>query len=381
MLFVKKKDGTMRMCIDYRQLNKVTIKDKYPLPPIDDLFDQLKGATMFSKIDLRSSYYQLGVKESDVPKTAFRTRYEHYEFLVMPFGLTNAPAVFMDLMDRIFKPYLDRFVVTLRKKQLYAKFSKCEFWLRKVGFLGHIVSAAGIQVDPSKISTILEWKSPRNLKALLTETPVLVQPESSKEFIVYSDASLNGLGSVLMQDGKLKLHEKNYLTHLELAKICHIYTDHKTLKYLMAQKELNLRQRRWLELLKDYELVIVYHLGKANVVADVLSRKSLFTLQAMSTQIDLLDVGSVLAELKVRLMFIRQICDAQKSDAEMMEKRDQCGLNFDSEFRVDNDDCLRFRDRICILKNSELVQLILNEAHNSHMSIHLGSTRMYNDLK
>ncbi|KAA3473426.1 DNA/RNA polymerases superfamily protein [Gossypium australe] len=298
VLFVKMKDGTMRMCIDYRQLNKVTIKKKYPLPRIDDFFDQLRGATVFSKIDLRSVYYQLRVKESNVLKTAFRTRYGHYEFLVMPFGLTNAPAVFMDMMNRIFRPYLDCSVV--------------------VGFLGHIVSAAEIRVDPSKISAILEWKPSRNvsevrsflglagyyrrfdqLKTLLIEAPVLVQPESGKEYIVYSDASLNGLGCELMQEGKviayasrqLKPHEKNYLTHnLELATIvyalkiwhhylfgekCHIYTDHKSLKYLMTQKELNFRQRRWLELLKDYKLVIDYHPGKANVVVDALSRKSI----------------------------------------------------------------------------------------------------------
>ena len=237
------------------------------------MFDQLKGATWFSKIDLRSRYYQLLVKESDLPKTTFRTRYGHYEFLVMPFGLTNAPAVFMDLMNRIFRLYLDRFVVvfiddiliyskdetehaehlrivlqTLRDKQLYAKFSKSEFWLREVGFLGHIVSGDGIRVDPSKISAIVDWKPPKNvtevksflglagyyrrfvngfsiiaapitrllrkdvkfewtedcqqsfeeLKKLLTEALVLIQPESGKEFVVYSDASLNGLGCVLM---------------------------------------------------------------------------------------------------------------------------------------------------------------------------------------
>ena len=166
MLFVRKKDGTLRLCIDYRQLNWVTIKNRYPLPRIDDLFDQLRGACVFSKIDLRSGYYQLKISRDNVLKTAFRTRYGHYEFLVMPFGLTNAPAAFMDLMNRVFQPYLDRFVIVfiddilvyskskaehvrhltlvlkrLREHQLYAKFSKCQFWLDQVAFLGHIISA------------------------------------------------------------------------------------------------------------------------------------------------------------------------------------------------------------------------------------------------
>ena len=188
VLFVKKKDGTMRLCIDYRQLNKVTIRNKYPLPRIDDLFDQLRGASVFSKIDLRSGYHQLKVRETDVPKTAFRTRYGHYEFLVMPFGLTNAPAVFMDLMNRIFHPYLDQFVIVfiddilvysksreeherhlrtvlqmLREKKLYAKFSKCEFWLKQVMFLGHIVSEAGVCVDPQKTEAITRWEQPKTV--------------------------------------------------------------------------------------------------------------------------------------------------------------------------------------------------------------------------
>ena len=176
VLLVKKKDGTLRMCIDYRKINKVIIKNKYPLPRIEYLFDQLRGASVFSKIELQSGYYQLRVKEVDVPKTAFRIRYGHYEFIVMPFGLTNASAAFLDLMNRVFRPYLDQFVVvfiddilvyskdaqehehhlrivfqTLRENQLFAKLSKCDFWLKEVSFLGHIVSTEGIRVDQVKI--------------------------------------------------------------------------------------------------------------------------------------------------------------------------------------------------------------------------------------
>ncbi|GJV52907.1 zinc finger, CCHC-type containing protein [Tanacetum coccineum] len=185
VLFVKKKDGSFRMCIDYRELNKLTVKNRYPLPRIDDLFDQLQGSRYFSKIDLRSGYHQLRVHEEDIPKTAFRTRYGHFEFTVMPFGLTNAPAVFMDLMNRVCKPYLDKFVIVfiddiliyskskeehevhlrlvlelLRKEKLYAKFSKCEFWLQEVHFLGHVVNQNGIHVDPGKIEAVKNWEAP-----------------------------------------------------------------------------------------------------------------------------------------------------------------------------------------------------------------------------
>ncbi|GJS38916.1 putative reverse transcriptase domain-containing protein [Tanacetum coccineum] len=179
VLFVKKKDGSFRMCIDYRELNKLNVKNRYPLLRINDLFDQLQGSRVYFKIDLRSGYHQLRVREEDIPKTAFRTCYGHYEFQVMPFGLTNASAVFMDLMNQVYKPYLDKFVIVfidyiliyskseeehtehlnlilelLKKEKLYAKFSKCEFWLSKVQFLGHVIDSEGIHVDPAKIESI-----------------------------------------------------------------------------------------------------------------------------------------------------------------------------------------------------------------------------------
>ncbi|GJX65067.1 putative reverse transcriptase domain-containing protein [Tanacetum coccineum] len=206
VLFVKKKDGSFRMCIDYRELNKLTIKNRYPLPRIDDLFDQLQGSSVYSKIDLRSGYHQLRIREEDIPITAFRTRYGHYEFQVMPFGLTNAPAVFMDLMNRVCKPYLDKFVIVfiddiliysknkeehgehlktilnlLRSEKLYAKFSKCDFWLDSVQFLGHVVIDIGYYQS----------------------APILSLPEGSEDFVVYCDASLKGFGVVLMQREKV----------------------------------------------------------------------------------------------------------------------------------------------------------------------------------
>ncbi|KAI3780663.1 hypothetical protein L2E82_10649 [Cichorium intybus] len=341
VLFIKKKDGSFRMCIDYRELNKLTIKNRYPLPRIDDLFDQLQGASCFSKINLRSGYHQLRLWEEDIPKTAFRTRYGHYEFIVMPFGLTNAPAAFMDLMNRVFKPYLDRFIIvfiddiliysktkadherhllltlqTLQGNQFYAKFSKCEFWLNEVQFLGHIVSDKGILVDPAKVEAVKNWKAPHTPKEIrsflglagyyrsfISNYSKIALPltfltcKGSEDFVVYCDASNLGLGCVLMQRGKvisyasrqLKIHKRNYTTHdLELGAVvfalkiwrhylydtkCVIFTDHKSLQHILNQKELNMRQTRWVKLLNHYECEIRYHPGKANVVADALSRK------------------------------------------------------------------------------------------------------------
>jgi hypothetical protein len=264
------------MCVDYRPLNEVTIKNKYPLPRIDILFDQLRGARVFSKIDLRSGYHQIHIRPEDIPKTAFTMRCGLFEYLVMPFGLTNAPAHFTYLMNSVFMPELDKFVVVviddiliyskneeehakhlrimltrLREHQMYAKFSKCAFWLEEIQFLGHVLSVKGITVNPSKVKDILKWNSPttvhqvwsflglagyyrmfipdfskivkpitvllknntkfdwsskcnealEQLKVLLTTTPILAQPDIERPFDVYCDASGSGLGCVLMQEG------------------------------------------------------------------------------------------------------------------------------------------------------------------------------------
>jgi hypothetical protein len=278
VLFVEKKDGAQGMCVNYRSLNEVTIKNKYPLPWIEDLFDQMMGASMFSKIDLRSGYHQLKIWETDIPKIAFRTRYGLYEYIVMSFGLTNAPAYFMYLMNKVFVEYLDKFIVVfidnilifskmveeyeehlrlvlekLRSNLLYAKFSKCEFWLSEVTFLRHVISAGGVSVDPGKVMDVLNWMplttaseirsflglagyyhrfikdfskiakpmtklleknkafewttecqaSIEELRKCLTSAPVLVLPDLTKKFDIYCDASSQGLGCALMQEGQV----------------------------------------------------------------------------------------------------------------------------------------------------------------------------------
>ncbi|WVZ70581.1 LOW QUALITY PROTEIN: hypothetical protein U9M48_019236 [Paspalum notatum var. saurae] len=458
------------MCVDYRPLNEVTVKNKYPLPRIDILFDQLTGAKFFSKIDLRLGYHQIKIRAENIPKTTFSTRYGLYECTVMSFGLTNAPAYFMYLMNSIFFEELDVFVIIfindilifsktegehaehlrivlqrLRDHRLYAKFSKCEFWLKEISFLGHFLSEKGIAVDPSKVQEVLNWDQPetiteiqsflglagyyhrfienfskiakpmteltkknvfewspeckeafQTLKTRLTTAPILAQPDITKGFDVYWDACGTGLGCVLMQEGrviayasrKLKHHEEHYPTHdLELAAValkiwchylmgnpCNIYTDHKSLKYIFTQSELNMRQRSWLELIKDYQLEIHYHPSKANVVANALSWKArCHCLQVSSgirtlcddlrkLNISLIEHGS-LGTLKITYNLLDQIKEAQKKDKGMAKIRSELKRVKLSVFGWMIKDCYGLR--LVVPKNFELRKLILDESHNS----------------
>jgi hypothetical protein len=494
VLFVKKKDGSMRMCIDYWELNKVTIKNRYPLPRIDDLLDQLQGARVFSKVDLRLGYHQVRVKEKDIPKTTFRTHYRHYKFLVMSFGLTKAPVVFMDTMNKVFHDYLDQFTVVfidniliysrtsekheehlqkalerLRREKLYAKLEKCEFWLDNMSFLKHVISGEGVAVGPEKVKVVVEWTRPtsvfkiqsflglagyyrrfiegfskllgpltalikknarfvwtdeceqcfQELKRRLVIAPVLALPTESGNFVVYSDVSKKGLSCMLMQNGnviayashQLKPYEQNYPIHdPELAAVvfalkiwrhylygeqCEIYTDHKSLKYLFTQKELNMRQMRWLELIKDYDCKINYHPGKANVVADTLSRKSTMELAALGisqprlikelTGMGLKVIGEGipvhLANLMVQSKLLARIKAAQLEDPECAKIKQLLAKGKAKEFCFKEDRLLTHFKQVCVPGIGGLRKEIMSEAHHSPYTVYPRGTKMYRDVK
>ncbi|GJS43731.1 putative reverse transcriptase domain-containing protein [Tanacetum coccineum] len=380
------------------------------------------GSSVYSKIDLRSGYHQLRIREEDIPITTFRTRYGHYEFQVMPFGLTNAPAVFMDLMNCMCKPYLDKFVIVLiddiliysknkeehgehlkttlnllRSKKLYAKFSKCDFWIDSVQFLGHVIDSSGVHVDRAKIEAIKNWVAPTTPTEVRQFLGLAVRqyslPEGSGDFVVYCDASLKGFGAVLMQREKviayasrqLRKNEENYTTHdLELGAVvfalrlwrhylygtkCTVYTDHKSLQYILDQKELNMRQRRWIELLSDYDCVIRYHPGKANVVADALSRKDKEPIRVRALVVT---VHNNLPE-QIRNAQV-EACKEENIGAEGFR-----GEGEPFEVRSDGTKCLK--GRVWLPLFGGLRGLIMLESHKSKYSIHPGSDKMYHDLR
>src|SRR3954470_10334173 len=513
-LFVKKSDGTNRLVQDYRPINHATIQNKYPLPRINDLYDQLAGSKVFWKLDLRLGYHQIRVHDVDIPKTAFITRYFSYEYTVMSFGLTNAPATFSRLMNYIFMEYLDKFVVVylddiliyskndeehaehlrliltkLREHKLYAKYSKCEFWLPEVTYLGHVISKDGIAVTPERIQAILDWTPPTTVKQVrsflglasycrrfveffskiarpmtnllhkgvkfewtvkcqesfqalkdkLTSPPVLAPPDTQKDFVIYCDASRQGLGCVLMQERKviayasrqLRAHEENYPTHdLELAAVilalkqwrhyllsnrCEIFTDHQSLKYLFTQPDLNLRQQRWMEIVADFDLGISYTPGKANVMADASSRKSYCNhLQIHKVQPSLVEEfrklnlhivppgalapppkefqkmnlcvipqGS-LYTLAVEPDLVSSIKTIQGYDSEVHKIKRDLKEGKPSYFTIAGDGALYFKGRLvvpCKEENLNMTRKVMKEAHDTPLCIHPGSTKMYQDIR
>ncbi|GKA06742.1 putative reverse transcriptase domain-containing protein [Tanacetum coccineum] len=343
VLFVKKKDGSFQMCIDYRELNKMTVKNRYPLLWIDDLFDQLQGSSVYSKIDLRSGYHQLRVWEEDIPKIAFKTRYGHYEFQVMPFGLTNAPAVFMDLMNRVCKPFLDKFVIVfiddiliysknkkeheehlkavlelLKKEKLYAKFSKCEFWIPKIAKSMTKLTQKGVKFD---------WGDKQEaafqlLQQKLCSAPILTLLEESKDFVVYYDASHKGLGAVLMKREKVNV-VADALSRKERIKPLRVQALVMTIGLDLPKKILNAQtEARKPENIKNE------------------------------------DVGG---------MLIENSKDPEKLRTEKLEPRANGTL------------CLNGRSWLPCY--GDLRTVIMHESHKSKYSIHPGSNKMYQDMK
>ncbi|KAG7588974.1 Integrase catalytic core [Arabidopsis suecica] len=325
VLFLKKKDGSFRLCIDYRGLNRVIVKNKYPLPRIDELLDQLRGATWLSKIDLASDDILVYSKSSEEHEVHLRVVLEK-----------------------------------LREQKLFAKLSKCSFWQREISFLGHIISAAGVSVDPEKIQAIREWPRPRNAMEI----------RSFLGLTGYYRRFVKGLprGKVFAYASRqLRKHEGNYPTHdLEMATVVfalkiwrsylyggkvQVFTDHKSLKYIFPQPEPNLRQRRWMELVADYDLDIAYHPGKANLVDDALSRKRVALAQER-------DIESLKDEVLIK--------DSKVEG---------------SEYQVSANGIILVYGQVCVPRDKNLRREILSEAHASKFSIYTGATKTYQDLK
>ncbi|PKA61698.1 putative mitochondrial protein [Apostasia shenzhenica] len=456
VVLVKKRDGTWRLCVDYRELNDKIVKVKFPIPIIEELLDELHGSIFFSKLDLRTGYWQIRMKEEDIYKTAFRTHQGHYEFLVMPFGLTNAPSTFQSLMNEVFQPYLRKFILVffydilvysadwishlhhletvfllLRTHHLNVKRSKCLFGVNKVNYLGHIISAEGVEADPEKLEAMKLWPLPKSVKELrgflgltgyyrrfiqnygqkakpltallklngfqwseeanaafeqlkmaVTSPPVLALPNFSKEFLLETDASGNGIGAVLMQEGRpiayfskalsgknllLSIYEKEMLAivaaiqkwrHYLVGVHFKIRTDQESLKYLMEQRISTPAQQKWIARLIGYDYEITFKRGVDNKVADALSRR---TFSSAAIQ------GHIVQGISTNLM--QRIQQSWQTDSKLQQLISDLQINPVLPYSWKNQQ-LRRKGKLVVGSDSELrfhiVQMMHADATGGH---------------
>ncbi|KAK8936914.1 hypothetical protein KSP39_PZI012212 [Platanthera zijinensis] len=452
VVLVRKGDGTWRLCIDYRQLNSQTVKDKFPIPIIEELIDELHGGVFFSKLDMRAGYHQVRMAEEDVYKTAFRTHNGHYEFLVMPFGLTNAPSTFQSLMNKIFHDQLRRFVLiffddilvfsrswqehmehltftleTLRRHSLFIKRSKCSFGRREIHYLGHIISGEGVATDPEKVRAMLEWPTPQtvkqvrgflgltgyyrrfiqgyggiarpltellkagrlvwtaeaelafqHLKTAVSQPPVLCLPDFTKPFVLESDASNNGIGVVLLQQGRpvehfskalgkrnslLSVYEKELLAvvlavqhwrHYLLTGPFIIRTDQQSLRFLAGQRLATPAQQKYMAKLLGYDYSIQYKQGKENLCADALSRKE------GSEELELCTIVTITSD------FLRELQESWQQDPKLRQIIMQKTADNSSYPKYQWErGLLKRKGRLVVGEDAAIKARLLHEYHNS----------------
>ncbi|KAJ4789708.1 polyprotein [Rhynchospora pubera] len=468
VLLVKKKDNSWRLCIDYRKLNASTVKNRYPIPIIEDLLDELHGSQIFSKIDLRSGYHQIRMHTEDIYKTAFKTHEGHYEYVVMPFGLTNAPATFQELMNQVFKPYLRKFILVffddilvyspdeeshaqhlalalevLRQNKLFAKQSKCDFGMKEVEYLGHIISKEGVATDKKKIEAMTNWNTPKTvrelrgflgltgyyrrfikdygiiskpltdqlkknafnwttqaelafnqLKQAMTDAPVLTMPDFSKPFIIETDASDKGMGAVLMQGRKpiaflskslgvkaqgLSTYEKEFLALLTAVQRWRHYLIGGT--FIIKTDQISLKY-----LLEQRLNHTMQHKGLCKLLGldyriEYKKGKENVVADALSRKVRHNEVSEALAVTELIPTWVEELKSSYENDVWVQElKRKFERGELTSNYTL-HQGLMRYKNRICVGDNGSWRVKLLKEVHNSSLGGHAGVLGTYQRLK